>query len=324
MRKALFLYNPVSGRHRERRERDVASAAEVFRRAGVAADVQPTTAAGSATAQASAAAEAGYDAVIVCGGDGSVHEALQGLVNSTAAMGVLPLGTGNALANDLKLSRDLARAAERLLTFQPRALKLPRMRFEDAVARQSSVVSLQSSGKAAHVSEQSRYFLVGAGMGADAQLVYALTLAFKSRWGMGAYYAEAWRQWYRYKYPLFEIEFRDGERMRNERVSQVLAIRVEWFGGLLRRLAPGASLHRDDLRLVLVKSRRKWPYFKYMMGLQLNRVWTGKDIELVYTRELTCRAAADERIYAEADGELLARLPVRIEMTEDTVNLLAP
>lgn len=289
--------------------KDVNAAAEVFRGSGVNAEVQATTAAGSATEQARTAADAGYDAVVVCGGDGSVHEALQGLVNRDAALGVLPLGTGNALANDLKLPRDIKRAARMLVTFQPRALKLPRMTFTNPVGQ---------------IHDTLRYFLVGAGMGADAQLVYKLTLAMKSRWGMSAYYAEAWRQWFRYPYPLFEVEFRDGEKLRREQVSQVLAIRVEWMGGLLRRLAPGASLHRDDLRLVLVKSRRRWPYLRYVTGLQLNRTWLGKDIELVYAKELTCRTEGSKRIYAEADGELLSLLPVEIAMTNDTVKLLAP
>jgi len=162
-------------------------------------------------------------------------------------------------------------------------------------------------------------------MGADAHLTYRMTVAFKSRWGMNAYYAEAWRQWFRYSYPLFEVEFRDGERLRRERVSEVLAIRVEWMGGFLRRLAPGASLYHDDLRLVLMKSRSRLSYIRYVTGLQLNRVWTGSDMELVNTTALTCRPIGNEtRIYAQADGELLSTLPVTIKMTADSVNLLVP
>ena len=105
----------------------------------------------------------------------------------------------------------------------------------------------------------------------------------------------------------------------------MLAIRVEWFGGFLRRLAPGASLHREDLRLVLVKSRRRWPYLRYVTGLQFDRTWLGTDIELVHATELRCRQLNDDhQIYAEADGELLARLPVSVTMTDETVKLLVP
>ncbi len=310
MRRVLFLYNPVSGSGQDKRLRAVSGAAEVFRSAGIEATVEEMPAPGSATAQARAATEAGYDAVIACGGDGSVHEALQGLVNSRTALGVLPLGTGNALANDLRLPRDPEQAARILLASKPRKLRLPRMDFEHPAPR---------------VAGHSRYFLVGAGMGADAHLTYRMTVAFKSRWGMSAYYAEAWRQWAMYSYPLFEVEFQDGDRMRREQVSEVLAIRIENMGGLLRRLAPGASLYRDDLRLVLMKSRSRLSYVRYVAGLQVDRAWKGSDIELVYSKALTCRPIADEtRIYSQADGELLSTLPVSIQMTDAYVNLLVP
>lgn len=310
MRKALFLYNPISGRRHDARLHDVTAAADVFRRAGIETSIEAMADPGSTPRQASAAADAEMDAVIVCGGDGSIHEALQGLVNRRTALGALPLGTGNALANDLHLPRHPARAAQMLLDAQPHPLRLPRIEFSNPVGK---------------ISENSRYFIVGAGMGADAQLTYRMTLASKHRWGMAAYYTEAWRQWITYSYPFFEVEFRKGDRLRRERVSQVLAIRVEWMGGFLRRLAPGASLYRDDLRLVLMKSRRRWSYVRYVAGVQFNRAWTGADIELVYATELTCRPLdATSRIYAEADGELLSTLPVSIAMTDATVNLLVP
>lgn len=309
MRRAIFLYNPVSGSSQDTRLRAVNIAAEVFRSAGVQATLEEMVAPGSATGQARAAADAGYDAVIACGGDGSVHEVLQGLVNRGAALGVLPLGTGNALANDLRLPLDPRAAAQMLVGAKSQTLRLPRVDYEHPVGR---------------ISDPSRYFVVGAGVGADAHLTYRMTVAFKSRWGMTAYYAEAWRQWATYSYPLFEVEFQDGEQTRREQVSEVLAIRVENMGGLLRRLAPGASLYRNDLRLVLMKSRSRLSYVRYVAGLQINRAWTGSDIELVYSTALTCRPLENHCIYAQADGELLSTLPVTIRMTDATVNLLVP
>ena len=310
MRRALFLYNPVSGSRHDKRERAVRDAADVFQRHGINASAEEMSGPGSATTQARAAASAGYDAVIACGGDGSVHEALQGLVNSRTALGVLPLGTGNALANDLRLPRDPQRAAAMLVSAKPRRVRLPRIEYEHPVPR---------------VGDRSRYFIVGAGMGADAHMSYRMTVAFKSRWGMTAYYAEAWKQWATYSYPLFEVEFDDGGKARREQVSEVLAIRIENMGGLLRRIAPGASLYRDDLRLVLMKSRSRLSYVRYVAGLQLDQAWTGSDIELVHSTSLTCRAIGDEsRVYSQADGELLSTLPVTIQMTNATVDLLVP
>lgn len=309
MRRALFLYNPTSGRHRERRLRDVTAAAEVFRRAGVEADIEATTGRGTAPKQARDAADRGYDTIVACGGDGTIHEIVQSLAGGPTALAVLPLGTGNGLAADLRVPREAKAAAEYLLNSKLHSLRLPRMEFDNPIDG---------------INERSRYCVVGAGIGPDAEMAYRMTVAMKERWGMMAYYAQAWRQWLTYPFPEFEIEFSAGGSKRRERVTQVLAIRIEWFGGFLRRLAPGASLFRDDLRLVMIKSRRRWPYVKYVTGIQFNRSWTGDDIELAYATEFSCRPLTDGRIYAEADGELLGTLPVTIRMTQESINLLVP
>ena len=314
MRKALLLYNPESGRRRQRRVEQVGAAAAALGASGVETVVEVTREPGSAAAQVRAAIEAGCDAVIVCGGDGSVHEALPGIVGTPAALGVIPLGTGNGLANDLGLPRDPAAAARLLAAARPRAITLPRIEYP-----------VTSSER------RSNHFMIGAGVGADAQMVYALTLRIKQRWGMAAYYTESTRQWLTNSFPLFNVEFRDEQgRQRSEQVSQLLAIRITWFGGLLRRLAPGAALERDDFTLVLFKTRRRMRYLQYMIGVWQDRGGPVPDVEIVHSREVRCLPleATDRqpahRIYAEADGELLGMLPVSLSMTAETVDLLVP
>ena len=85
--------------------------AEIFRRAGVEVHIDATRARGSAGEQARAAIASGCDAVVACGGDGTVFEVLQGVAESNAMMGVIPLGTGNVLAHDLGLAGNPERAA---------------------------------------------------------------------------------------------------------------------------------------------------------------------------------------------------------------------
>ena len=111
MNKAFVIYNPQSGRRRGLREQKVRQAAEVLRSAGVDVAVAPTQCAGSAGEQVRAAIAEGCDTVIACGGDGTVHEVLQGVAGTDASLGLIPLGTGNALAYDLGLPSDLAEAA---------------------------------------------------------------------------------------------------------------------------------------------------------------------------------------------------------------------
>ena len=174
---------------------------------------------------------------------------------------------------------------------------------------------------------------VGAGVGADAQMVYRLALGFKQRWGMAAYYAESTRQWLTHSFPLFTAEFRhQNGAWRREQVSQVLAVRITSFGGLLDKLAPGAALIRPDFQLVLFKTRSRISFLRYMMGVWTNRPYSRPDIEILPATECRCfpidagarSPSSAKNIYAEADGELLGTLPVSIFMSNETVNLLIP
>lgn len=306
MRRAVLLYNPHSGRQRARQAAELA--AEELRAAGIEAAAEATRAAGSAGEQARAAIAAGADAVIVCGGDGTMHEALQGMAGGRGALGVVPLGTGNALATDLGIPRDIRAAARLLAEAEPHAVAVGEITTGDA---------------------SPRYFLVGSGVGADAHMLYRLTVDLKRRWGMLAYYVESTRQWATHSFPRFQAEYRDLEtgQMRSCLATQVLAIRITHFGGMLRRLAPGAALQRNDLRLVVFRTRSRYRYLRYMWNVLRDREQPVAEVDFAFTDRLVCTAmpaAAAPRIYAEADGELLGRLPVEIAMRGAKVNLLVP
>jgi diacylglycerol kinase (ATP) len=314
MRRALLLYNPESGRRRHRRLADVQAAAAAFGAAGVEPVVEVTMGPGTAPSQVRAAMARGCDAVIACGGDGSVHEVLPAIVGTSVALGVIPLGTGNGLAHDLGLPHNTAKAARLLATAATQPIAMPRVEYT------------RPEG-----TKDERYFIVGAGAGADAEMMYRLTLGFKQRWGMAAYYAESTRQWLRHSFPLFTAEFRHQQGpWRREQVSQVLAVRITRFGGLLDRLAPGAALSRPDFQLVLFKTRSRLSFLRYMMGVWTNRPYTRPDVECLPATECRClpletgNQEPETRIYSEADGEVLGTLPVSFSMSNETVNLLVP
>lgn len=66
-------------------------------------DLQLTTAPGDARRMAREAAEAGFDAVVAVGGDGTANEAAWGLLRSSTALGLVPAGSGNGLARTLRI-----------------------------------------------------------------------------------------------------------------------------------------------------------------------------------------------------------------------------
>src|SRR5438309_445700 len=101
MQRVALFYNPASGPRSARRHHVVEEAAGVLRQVGKEVAVEATRGPGTAAEQVSEALGRGCDTVIIAGGDGTIHDALQGLAGRDAALGVIPMGTGNVLAHDL-------------------------------------------------------------------------------------------------------------------------------------------------------------------------------------------------------------------------------
>ena len=312
MRKTILLYNPSSGRRRDRRLAEVEAAMSILHAAGVEASSAATRADGGAAEQVSNAISQGCDTVFACGGDGTIHDVLQGLVGTSVALGIIPLGTANSLAHDLALPLSPARAVQAALTATPRRVAVGQVEYQDF------------SGK-----PNSRYFTVTAGIGVDAHLFYELNPSAKRRLGMMAYYVKATRLWLTHKMEHFAVEIPEASQTRRAEVSQLLAVRIQNFGGALRELAPGASLERNDLRLVLFHTRSRAAYLGYVLRGLLGTRWSIPGIELLHSATVACRvlprsSATSKRILVEADGELLGTLPAKITMVPDGVTLLAP
>ena len=105
----------------------------------------------------------GYNVIIVCGGDGTAHYALQGMVGSRGVMGIIPLGTGNDFAGNLGIAEDLEFACDLLLKGKVREMDVIQVDsgpyiagvggvgFDSEVNRLANKFSRYLPGKAAYV-----------------------------------------------------------------------------------------------------------------------------------------------------------------------------
>lgn len=316
MRKATILFNPNSGRRG--RDAELNHAIGIIQSAGVHTELTVCRSSQEATDNARCAVAAGSDTVFACGGDGTIHDVIQGLAGTPVALAVLPFGTANALVHDLAIPLRAGAAAQVAVEGRVRRVHLGRIEYEDF------------SGKPA-----ARYFTVAAGIGVDAHLFYKLTAELKSRSGMAGYYFKAWHLWATHKMRRFEVEYsnHDGGR-HNALLTELLAVRIRFFGNILRELVPGASLDCDDLRTVMCRTASRNAYLRYVAGALLGRRWDVPGIDLVSCSEVVCRLPvrsdgqgarrSEDRVYVEADGELLGRLPARITIVPDALSLVVP
>lgn len=154
--RALLIANPKAT-STSRRVRDLL--VRTFS-AGLDLELAETGYRGHATALAEQAAVDGYDVVVACGGDGTVNEAVNGLLAGgpspdLPALAVLPCGSANVFARALGLPNDPIRATSRVLD----ALRHDRQR----------TVGLGQADE--------RYFTFSAGVGLDAEVVHAVEQA---------------------------------------------------------------------------------------------------------------------------------------------------
>ncbi|HSS99550.1 MAG TPA: diacylglycerol kinase family protein [Terriglobales bacterium] len=308
MRKALLLYNPLSGRGSERRLQEIESVLAVMRGVGLDVSSSPTKSAADTTAQAHQASASGYDAVFACGGDGTIHAVLQGLAGTEVALGIIPMGTANVLAHDLGLPLRPEKAARAALSAEPRRIAVGKIEYRDLAGN-----------------ERARFFTVALGVGADAHMFYNVDPALKRRFGVLSYYGKATWIWLTHRMEGFRVEL-DGNHNYTD-VTQLLSVRVRNFGGVLREFVPSASLERNDLRLVMFHTRRRLAYLGYVCCRMLGMKRKVREIENYEANSIVCtllQNSAGSRVFVEADGELLGTLPAKISIVPDALTLLFP
>lgn len=309
-RKAVLLYNPVSG-SRAHRESIVRRVADVLRPIATEFSVEPTRAAGSGEAQAREAIAAGADLIIAAGGDGTVFEILQAVAETQTALGVIPFGTGNVLALDLALSGDPLRAAAALLHYEPRRI---------AVGR------IASAGAA------SKYFTVAAGVGVHAELIYHSGSSAKQTHGIAAYYVSGFRLLFSHDFIPFTVEITapDG-RVTREEILELVAMRVSSFGRWLSRWRPGSSLDSPSMQLVLLRQSSRWAMTRYIFSALTGRAHRpdqssrSADVRFVASVRVRCTDMDPQRrIRTQADGEMLGTLPSELEIIPAALIMLMP
>ena len=167
--RAVIIYNPAAGRGLHLNPRSMSRAAKALKKIARQVDVKATEPNRRADTLAREALAAGFDLIVVAGGDGTVNEALQALAGSNATLLVLPSGTANVLARETGLPRNPLAAAESAIRFQTREIPLGVVEF----------------------STHRRYFLLMCGVGFDAAAVRGLDRVRKRMLGMGAYFLSA-------------------------------------------------------------------------------------------------------------------------------------
>jgi YegS/Rv2252/BmrU family lipid kinase len=288
-RRLLVIYNPTAGGSRRRRFEAVLADLADF---GCPMDVRPTTGPGDAAVFAQEADPAAHDLVVAAGGDGTINEVINGLVGRSGAgaapavppLAVLPLGTANVLAAELGLDLVPAHIARTIAQGPAQPVSL---------------------GQASAAAGESRVFSLMAGAGFDARVVAGIDLRTKRLLGKGAYLLEGLCQMCRQKPPPLQVTV-DG---RTYEAASVVVSNARFYGGRYL-LAPDARLQDPLLHVCLFRHGDLRHILSYAVALQRGVLQRESGFQIVTGRDI--RIEGDPGAPLQADGDIIARLPVRI------------
>ena len=282
--------------------RKLDEARRVFRNGGIETELQSTAAPTEATAMARRAVAESRQLVIVCGGDGTVNEVVNGLACSQVPLAVLPAGTANVLAKELSLPWNLPRAAERLLGAPYRRIALGLATPE------------KSSG-------EPRYFLSVAGAGADGALVAAVRPEIKLKAGILAYWQEGLRQLTKYHFPLFRTSMAGNGN--NIEASLVIVGRTKHYGGPFK-ITTEADLLSSEFELAFVTTRSAWRYISYLPLIWAGKLRSARYVRFFKTNSLQCVSVNGSQVQIQVDGEPAGNLPAEFRIVPDALTLAIP
>ena len=288
-REIALLTNPTSGKGRGARHRDAALAR--LRESGFVVRNLQGRDADEAADLARGCVDDGVEALVVCGGDGMVHLALQVLAGTGVPLGLIPSGTGNDVARYLGLPRrDPVAAADRVVASRRRTVDLAR-------SGGRHYLTVLAAGFDAIVNERANTMTWPRG-----QMRYNLATLAELR---------------TFRPIPYTLEL-DGRTVHHEAVLVAVGNGPSYGGGL--RITEGALVDDGLLDVVVVTTMSRPKLVR-----SYPRLFTGRIdgvAEYVHHRVRTVSIAAPG-IVAYADGERFGRLPMTIECVPGALEVLA-
>ena len=295
LRKATLISNPKTGRYASRR-RPVEALAKQLESLGIKVDLRLTQGPGDATQIAARAARNGSSDVIVAGGDGTINEAIQGLAGTAARLAIIPRGTANVLARELGLPLDDEQAV--------------------AVAARGKSRTIYLGLVIDETTNESRHFVLMAGIGLDASVVKRVQPSLKKRIGRGAFWISGLSHLADWNPQPFTVEIEG-----NKYTATFAAVgKSAKYGGDLA-ITPGARLDQREFEICIIETVSRLRYL-HLLSYAMREGMPRDNPEVRFVKAASVNAYGDAQV--QVDGELIGHLPMRFEIAPHSLEVIVP
>ncbi|MCZ2115079.1 MAG: diacylglycerol kinase family lipid kinase [Anaerolineae bacterium] len=274
------IINSRSGRGRGREQTDVIDS--LGRRYG-SLDIFPTQRPRHATELAAAAIDEGYDLVAAAGGDGTVHEVVNGLMRGDKAalpLGIIPIGSGNDIAFGMGFTESAEESVERIFKGTPRTLDLARVTNEHG----KTEVAVNNWG-----------------IGFDA-IVVMRTETITRLHGFAMYFGAVLQTiLFYYQNPYLEATF-DGEHVNQQSLFLYGGLGTRGGGGFL--LTPDAKWDDDLVDTCMVNPISRLQMLQMLSSAMKGTHVASRHVTMRQSKKITVKSSMPMPIHL--DGEMFA------------------
>jgi lipid kinase, YegS/Rv2252/BmrU family len=233
-----------------------------------------------------------YDMVIAAGGDGTVNEVINGLIDSTIPLAIIPFGSTNVLALELGIPFNPKEASE--LIAHGKKLKI-------------------DLGYA-KTNEEARYFSMMVDVGFIPKLIEGINLKVKRRWGNFAYLLSGIRQLLTYKWHNIHVEH------KSHSVGYfVIVSNSKDYGGEYQ-IADRASITDGLLDLVVINRKSRWKIVKFISSVSSGRSNTFLRGE--YSQIKEAHIYSKHKMLVQVDGELIGTTPLDVKVAPKALTVM--
>jgi len=245
---------------------------------------------------ATLAVEEGYDLIVAAGGDGTVAAVAAAIRDSSAVLGIVPLGTGNIVARDLNVPLSPASAVDLL--------------FEEHQVRR--IDAMESGGDV---------YLMSVGVGISAYVARDTAAVHKRMFGPAAYLWSGLSEIGSVEPSLFEVTV-DGVRSEFS-ATEVSVANSGVFANMMLPWERGVRLDdgKLDVFVVSTESARDYP----MLVFNVLRGSNSSDLGVLHleARDLV-EIQCEDALPVQADGEIIGKTPVDVRLLAGAVQVAVP